>query len=65
MEISDDGPSFNLESASAGHGPDNLKGRLATLFGDRAALTVERRENRNSVRLTVPQTGNGHESIPG
>jgi two-component system sensor histidine kinase AlgZ len=65
MEISDDGPSFNLESASAGHGLDNLKGRLATLFGDRAALTVERRENRNSVRLAVPQTGNGHESIPG
>ena len=65
MEISDDGPSFNLESASAGHGLDNLKGRLATLFGDRAALTVERRENRNSVRLAVPQTANGHESIPG
>ncbi len=44
---------------------DNLKGRLATLFGERAALTVERRGDRNSVRLAVPQTGNGHESIPG
>ena len=65
VEISDDGPSFNLESAAIGHGLDNLKGRLATLFGERAALTVERRGNRNSVRLAVPQTGNGHESIPG
>ena len=65
VEISDDGPSFDLESATTGHGLDNLKGRLATLFGARATLTVERRENRNSVRLAVPQTGNGHESIPG
>jgi len=65
VEISDDGPSFNLESAPAGHGLDNLKGRLTTLFGERAGLTVERRENRNRVCLAVPQTGNGHESIPG
>jgi len=65
VEISDDGPSFDLESAPAGHGLDNLKGRLATLFGEQAALTVERRENRNNVRLAVPQTGNDHESIPG
>jgi LytS/YehU family sensor histidine kinase len=65
VEISDDGPSFSLESAPAGHGLDNLKGRLATLFGEQAALTLERRENRNSVWLAVPQAGNGHESIPG
>jgi two-component system sensor histidine kinase AlgZ len=65
LEISDDGPSFNLESAPAGHGLHNLKGRLTTLFGERAGLTVERRGDRNSVRLAVPQTGNGHESIPG
>ena len=65
VEVSDDGPSFNLESAPAGHGLDNLKGRLHTLFGERAALTVERRENRNNVRLEVPQADHGHESIPG
>jgi two-component system sensor histidine kinase AlgZ len=65
LEISDDGPSFNLESAPAGHGLHNLKGRLTSLFGERAGLTVERRGDRNSVRLAVPQTGNGHESIPG
>jgi LytS/YehU family sensor histidine kinase len=65
VEVSDDGPSFTLESAPAGHGLDNLRGRLATLFGDGAALTVERRENRNSVWLSIPQAVKGHESIPG
>ena len=29
----DEGPGFALESAPAGHGLDNLKGRLAALFG--------------------------------
>ncbi len=65
VEISDDGPSFTLESAPAGHGLDNLRGRLANVFGQQAALTVERRENRNSVRLAVPQSANSHESFPG
>ncbi len=65
VEISDDGPAFTLASAPAGHGLDNLQCRLSTLFGAQAALTVERRENRNSVRLALPQTGNDHESIPG
>ena len=65
VEVSDDGPAFTLESAPAGHGLDNLKDRLATLFGQQAALTVDRRENRNSMRLAVPQTGNGHASLSG
>jgi sensor histidine kinase YesM len=65
VEISDEGPEFSLESAPVGHGLDNLKGRLSNLFGARAALTLERRERRNNIRLAVPQTLNGHESIPG
>ncbi len=65
LEVSDDGPAFRLESAPAGHGLDNLKGRLATLFGERAALKVERLSGRNVVTLSVPQAGNGHASIPG
>ena len=59
VEVSDSGPAFNLESAPAGHGLDNLKGRLATLFGAKAELSLERRENRNTIRLSVPQPGNG------
>ena len=65
VEVSDDGPAFTLESAPAGHGLDNLRERLATLFGEQAALTMERRENRNRVCLAVPQAGHGDQSIPG
>lgn len=63
VEVSDDGPGFTLETAPAGHGLDNLKNRLAALFGDQGALLVERRENWNSVRLVVPQNGKGNESL--
>jgi LytS/YehU family sensor histidine kinase len=63
LEVSDEGPAFVLESAPAGHGLDNLKGRLATLFGEHAALTLERRENRNNLTLSVPQNGHGYPSI--
>jgi two-component system, LytTR family, sensor histidine kinase AlgZ len=65
VEINDQGPPFTLESAPAGHGLDNLKDRLRTLFGSQAALTLERRENHNSVILSVPHNGNPDTSIPG
>lgn len=64
LGVSDNGPAFQLESAPAGHGLDNLKGRLAALFSDAAALTVERLDNGNLVRLSIPQTGNEHARIP-
>jgi signal transduction histidine kinase len=65
VEVSDSGPAFQLESAPAGHGLDNLKGRLSTLFGDRAALLLQRVGGRNNLILSVPQTVNGHAGIPG
>jgi two-component system sensor histidine kinase AlgZ len=55
VEVRDSGPGFSLESAPAGHGLDNLKGRLATLFGQDAALTLERHERHNHMRLSVPE----------
>ena len=55
LEVSDSGPAFRLESAPAGHGLDNLKGRLSTLFGDRAALLLQRVGGRNHLILSVPQ----------
>ena len=55
LEVSDSGPAFQLESAPAGHGLDNLKGRLSTLFGDRAALLLQRVGGRNNLILSVPQ----------
>ena len=65
VEVSDTGPEFRLESAPAGHGLDNLKGRLSTLFGDRAALLLQRVGGRNNLILSVPQPVNGHAGIPG
>ena len=63
VAVMDEGPGFTLESAPAGHGLDNLKDRLVSLFGDHAALRMDRRENRNSMILTVPYRGNSHASI--
>jgi hypothetical protein len=65
VEVSDTGPEFRLESAPAGHGLDNLKGRLSALFGDRAALLLQRAGGRNSLILSVPQPVNGNAGIPG
>jgi LytS/YehU family sensor histidine kinase len=65
IAVTDQGPGFTLESAPAGHGLDNLKGRLASLFGDNAALTLDRCENRNSMILTVPYNGNPDARISG
>jgi two-component system, LytTR family, sensor histidine kinase AlgZ len=65
IAVTDQGPGFTLESAPAGHGLDNLKERLVTLFGDQAALTHDRREDGNSLILTVPYNGNPHASISG
>jgi two-component system sensor histidine kinase AlgZ len=55
VEVSDAGPGFTLESTPAGHGLDNLKGRLATLFGSDASLTLVRREQHNHMQLSVPE----------
>jgi two-component system, LytTR family, sensor histidine kinase AlgZ len=65
VEVSDSGPAFQLESAPAGHGLDNLKDRLSALFGDQAALVLRREGGRNHLTLSVPQTVNGHASISG
>jgi two-component system, LytTR family, sensor histidine kinase AlgZ len=65
VEVSDSGPAFLLESAPSGHGLDNLKDRLSALFGDRAALILQRVGGRNNLILSVPQTANGHAGIPG
>ena len=60
LEVSDSGPAFRLESAPAGHGLDNLKGRLSTLFGSAASLTLERAGGRNKLILSLPQSTKEH-----
>jgi LytS/YehU family sensor histidine kinase len=54
IDVSDTGPGFSLESAAAGHGLDNLRNRLAVLFGDSADLKVTRRDGWTTVRLLFP-----------
>jgi two-component system sensor histidine kinase AlgZ len=57
VAVSDSGPEFQLESAAAGHGLDNLKDRLSALFGDRAALILQRVGGRNNLIMSVPHAG--------
>jgi LytS/YehU family sensor histidine kinase len=65
VQVMDQGPEFRLDAAPSGHGLDNLKSRLATLFGQRGSLTLERRNDWNQLTLLVPQNGTSHESVPG
>jgi sensor histidine kinase YesM len=65
MAVTDQGPGFTLESAPAGHGLDNLKDRLVSLYGEQAALTLDRRENQNSIILMVPYNGSPHARVSG
>jgi len=54
IEVSDTGPGFSLQSALPGHGLDNLRNRLAILFGDTARLEVTRRDGWTIVRIVLP-----------
>jgi sensor histidine kinase YesM len=54
IEVFDTGPGFSLESAPAGHGLDNLRNRLAMLFGNTADLRVTRQDGWTTVRLLFP-----------
>ncbi len=60
--VTDSGPGFELEDAPQGHGLDNLRERLAGLFGDKATLTVGRTDAGGAcVSLRLPATGTGAE----
>jgi len=54
IHVSDTGPGFSLESAPSGHGLDNLRNRLAMLFGENADLQVTRHDGWTTVRLIFP-----------
>lgn len=54
IEVSDGGPGFELADLPAGHGLDNLRGRLAALFGREEPLHVEHRNGRTTVSFQVP-----------
>jgi two-component system, LytTR family, sensor histidine kinase AlgZ len=54
LEVSDDGPGFDLQAIPAGHSLDNLRDRLAVLFEDAGRLLIARREERTVVTVCLP-----------
>ena len=55
IEVGDTGPGFQLADICAGHGLDKLVQRLDALFGDRARLTVFRRDAYSVVDMVLPR----------
>jgi two-component system, LytTR family, sensor histidine kinase AlgZ len=55
IEVGDTGPGFQLADICAGHGLDKLVQRLDALFGDRARLTVFRRDAYSVVDMILPR----------
>jgi len=54
--VTDDGPGFAEDALKAGHGLDNLQGRLRAIYGDGAGLEFLREASSMIVRLRVPVT---------
>ncbi len=54
VDVTDDGPGFTEECMKAGHGLDNLQGRLRAVYGDRAGIEFRRETGEMTVRLRVP-----------
>ena len=55
IEVQDTGPGFDLAAIRAGHGLDNLVGRLNALFGEKARLNVLRRDGKSVVEMVLPR----------
>jgi len=54
VNVADTGEGFSLDSVPAGHGLDNLRSRLAVLYGDSAELRVGRSDGWTTVSMRVP-----------
>jgi two-component system sensor histidine kinase AlgZ len=54
LGVSDSGPGFDLQQSPAGHGIDNLRSRLAALYGNAASITSSREDGAALVRLNIP-----------
>jgi LytS/YehU family sensor histidine kinase len=56
LGVRDSGPGFDLQQSPAGHGIDNLRSRLAALYGNAASIMSSREDGAASVRLNIPVT---------
>jgi len=54
VDVTDDGPGFAEDSMTAGHGLENLQGRLRAVYGHRAGIEFLREAGAMTVRLRVP-----------
>ncbi len=54
LAVWDDGEGFSRESLRAGHGLDNLEGRLSSLFGERGELALSGEQGGMTVLVAVP-----------
>jgi len=54
LEVSDDGPGFDLRALRQGHGLENLQERLAALFDGVGGLELGRRDGRMLVAIKTP-----------
>ncbi|HMC78812.1 MAG TPA: histidine kinase [Vicinamibacterales bacterium] len=55
ISVEDDGPGISGSAAAPGHGLENTRERLRTLYGERASLEVVRAGDRGTVaRLRIP-----------
>jgi hypothetical protein len=55
LEVRDDGPGFTTDAIRPGHGLDNLRSRLAALFGSEARLEIASEGGETAVRLWFPR----------
>jgi sensor histidine kinase YesM len=55
LEVSDDGPGFDASPLPAGHGLENLRERISTLFDGAGRLEFARRDGLMVVSIAVPQ----------
>jgi LytS/YehU family sensor histidine kinase len=54
LTVSDDGPGFVGEAILAGHGLDNLQGRLTALYGAQGTLAIESNQQQTTVQVSLP-----------
>ena len=54
LAVTDDGPGFDPDAMTAGHGLDVLQRRLHAIFGSRATLDFHREPHRMTVQVRVP-----------
>src|SRR5260221_659875 len=55
VEVSDDGPGFAASDMQEGHGLDNLRARLESVFAGDASLRISSEGGRTTVTLSMPR----------